>query len=77
MPPASKKPPSRARKPSTKAKAAKNSDEDLPAPTKKKVAKSKATQKKKVLELSDGDEGPAARGENDDDDVGDADEKVE
>ena len=58
--PTSKKPPSRARKPTIKAKAAKEasasaSKEDLPAAIgkKKMPAKSKATHKKKALELSD------------------------
>jgi hypothetical protein len=77
--PASKKPPSRARKPTTKAKAANEldaSEEDLPAAitsTKKKMlTKSKATHKKKaVLEISDSE--GQARG---DDDAGD-DDKVE
>jgi hypothetical protein len=73
---ASKKPPSRARKPTTKAKAAKEasasaSEEDLPAAISKRKmpAKSKATQshKKKALELSDSVDEGQARG----DDAGD------
>ena len=77
---ASKKPPSRARKPTTKAKAAKEasasaSEEDLPAAISKgkMPAKSKATRKKKALELSDSVDEGQARG----DDAGDADDKVE
>ena len=72
--PASKKPPSRAWKPTAKAKAAKEapSDEDIPDPKKKKApAKSKTTCKKKVLELSDSDDEEQGRGENYHDSAGD------
>jgi hypothetical protein len=76
----SKKPPSRARKPTTKAQAAKEatSEDDLPAPKKKKVAtKGKTPRKRKGSEFADsGDEGEV-RGGNDDDAGDDADDKVE
>jgi len=74
-----KKPPSCARKPTTKAKAAKDAtEEDTPAPKKKVPAKSKAASKKKELELSDSSNEEQAIGENNDDDAGDdANDKVE
>jgi hypothetical protein len=84
MPPkaktSSKKPPSRARKPSTKALAAKEaaSEEEIPAPRKKNVpTKGKTPRKKREMESADSGDQGEVRGGNDDEGGDDADDKVE
>ena len=79
-----KKPPNHSRKPTTKAKAAKeaapDSDSDTPAPKKKPgVVKGKPGHKKKELELLDSGDSDQATGNKDGgSDVGDdVDDKVE